>query len=1012
MEHFDPPAPRLFRFGPFELDTNERELRKGGTPIRLGNQPFEILRMLIERRGATVMREEIQLRLWPNDTIVEFDLSINAAVRQLRMALRDSAEKPRYVETVARRGYRFLAEVEEAGHASPAPVPAPVSDVETFDPHSLTGRTISHFRVIEKLGAGGMGVVYRAEDLQLGRQVALKFLPCPIEDLPDLARQRFEREARALASLRHPHICAVLGLESIAGQPVIEMELLEGETLAARLRRGPMTPAEALPLVIQMAGAVAEAHSKGFVHRDLKPANIMLTDSGVKMLDFGLVKVDRTSVAGDETLTIGGTLLGTPHYMSPEQAQGKETDRRSDIFSFGVVLYETLTGQKAFQADTPAGAIAAILEREPPRLSSGASGWQMVLDRCLARNPEDRWQSAGDLKASLELLAETPSSGAVVARPGVPGATGRGVRPVVWIGAAALVLAGIVIAALWLRDKPADKPVVRFNIGAPGKEAHIYTGLGTSVAVSPDGRRVVFGAVQADGRNRLWVRSLDKVAAQPLAGTEDARYPFWSPDSRMIGFGADGKLKKIDVQGGPVVTLADAAFLRGAAWNRGGVIVFVPGDGTGQLRRVAAAGGASTPLTPRLLNPRAPWFLPDGRHFLFAVGASGGHLAIHVGSLDSQEAVSLEGKVLLEADSNAIYAGGQLLFLREATLMAQPFDPQRLAVTGDAVSLGANVLSRVASAVGFFSASENGTLVYAPGDRTNLTLTWMDRGGKRLSTLGDPGPVANIHFSPDRRSAAVTIADHANADIWIYDLLRGIRTRFTFDPAREKYGVWSPDSRSIAFYSDRKGHPGLYRKPSNGTGPEELLYANDLGILHTSWSPDGRFLLYHTGAAGSAHEIWVLPMPKAEVRAPLKPYPWMQAAEFQQQHAQFSPDGRWVAYQSNESGRYEICLAPFPGPGVKQQVSGNGGILARWRQDGKEIFFIGTDQKLRAVAVKSKGSALELGEERPLFGSLLLGDGYLYDVSADGQRFLAAVPPEEETQELTVIQNWAAGLKK
>ena len=884
---------------------------------------------------------------------------------------------------------------------------------------------IAHYKITSKIGEGGMGEVYRATDAKLGRDVAIKVIPDAFARDAD-RMTRFAREAQILALLNHPNIAAIYGLEDRA----LVMELVEGPTLAERIAQGPIPLEEALPIVRQIAEALEYAHERGIIHRDLKPANIKLTGpaSGhpgqVKILDFGLAKaMTSEAISGDPeaspTLTLratmAGVIMGTAAYMSPEQARGKPVDRRADIWAFGVVLVEMLTGHSMYSGETVSETLAAVMMTEPDvgSLPALPAGVRTLIRRCLTKDPRRRLRDIGEARIALderELAMAEPA-----AAPASPAQSRRGA--LAWIVAAVLGLALVSLAAVHLREKPAELPVVRVALEPPEKTVFSPYGNSSSPAlVSPDGRRIVFSATPADGKFQLWVRALDALAAQPLPGTEGGVPVFWSPDSRSIGFSADDKLKKIDAAGGPPLTLAGAPAVRGGAWSREGVILFAP-TATSPLMRVAAAGGAATPATkfaPGEDTHRFPWFLPDGRHFLFEAGISSGreHATIRIGSLDSPES-----KVLLEADSNAIYAQGYVLFLRETTLMAQPFDAQRLALTGEAAPLAEQVqhlFTILSNQYGLFSASETGLLAYQAGaESLNLRLTWLDRNGKRLATAGDAANLGRMQLSPDQKSAAVAVTEANNTDIWIYDLVRGLRTRFTFDPAVEREAVWSPNGRTIVFSSNRKGHFDLYRKASDGTGAEELLYSDGLDKYPTSWSPDGKFLLYTaSGDHKTGQDIWVLPL-----AAGVKPFPLLQTP-FSELHAQFSPDGRWVAYQSNESGRSEIYVIPFSpeggAPGGKRQVSTAGGVLVRWRQDGKQLFYIAPDHKLMAAEVGAKGGSFEAGQVTALFGGLLTGQGFLYDVADGGQRFLAVLPPEQSpaTKPLIVVQNWTAGLKR
>jgi Tol biopolymer transport system component len=833
---------------------------------------------------------------------------------------------------------------------------------------------------------------------------------------------RFQREAQVLASLNHPNIAVIHGVEEHA----LILELVEGHTLAERIAAGPIPFEEALPIAKQIAEALEYAHDRGVIHRDLKPANIKITPEGrVKVLDFGLAKAlsNEASAADPDnspTLTMRatqlGVILGTAAYMSPEQAKGKPVDKRADIWAFGVVLAEMLTGRQLYTGETVSEVVAAVLLKEPDLDGLPAKtppGIFRLLRRCLTKDPQQRLRDIGEARIAIEECRANPEGAKPEAKPQAPAK-----KPIAWIGAAgALAIALAALAIVHFREIPAELPVLRFTVVPPEGAAFGYTfGLVSGFAVSPDGRRIAFIAHAANGKDQLWVRSLDTFTAQPLAGTEGASYPFWSPDSRSIGFAADGKLKRIDAAGGPSLTLADAPNFRGGTWSAGGVIVFALNQTAAGLQRVSASGGAARPATTLdaakgEVNHRFPSFLPDGRHFVYTASIrSVDQAMVRLGTLDSTEVKPLPG-----ADSNALFAAGHLLYLKESTLMAQPFDPDRLTTTGEAVPVAekvAHIYTRSGS-FGIFSVSWNGVLAYVAGEGGRLGLTWVDRDGKRLSTVGDPGLLNSVHLSPDGKSATVFTMS-GNRDIWVFDLARRLPRRFTFDPAQEEEAIWSPDGRTIVFNSNRKGHYDLYRKNADLTGAEELLYADDMTKIPSSWSPDGRFLLYTANSPKTGLDIWVLPMTSQPGTAP-KPYPWLQT-EFMEANAVFSPDGKWVAYSSNESGDTQVYVAPFPGPGGKRQVSTAGGGYPHWRADGKEIFYNRADNRLMAASVRETGAALEIGEAHTLFSFPPTGVGISYDVSADGQRFLALLPPEVLTNSanevINVVHNWIAGLKK
>jgi serine/threonine protein kinase/Tol biopolymer transport system component len=891
------------------------------------------------------------------------------------------------------------------------------------------GTQLGPYEILSAIGAGGMGEVYRAHDGRLNRDVALKVLPEAFAADPD-RMVRFEREARVLGALNHPNIAAIYGLEEFGSGRALVMELVEGQTLADRIAKGPIPIDEALPIAKQLSEALEYAHDHGVIHRDLKPANIKVTPDGtVKVLDFGLAKAlmdepvaadPRDSPTLSMAPTLAGAILGTAAYMSPEQAKGKPVDRRADIWAFGVVLFEMLTATPLYSAETAAEIVAAVMLKEPgfkalPNNTPPAI--RNLLQRCLEKNLRQRLQHIGEARIVIEdvLSGAAPAASPVVIHPKS--------RERFYAALAAIaVVAALASAFLYFHGTTLETPLLRTTILPPENTTLDFNpGLGLP-AVSPDGKRIVFGARTADGKAPLWVRSLDALTAQPLAGTDGATFPFWSPDSRFIAFFADGKLKKMDATGGPALTLADAPQGRGGSWSREGVIIFAPANTIGPLLRVSSAGGESTPLPAG--EGRMPWFLPDGRHFLYqtlpgrADDQNGnGNLAIRVGSLDGGES-----KVVMEAGSNALYAQGYLLFLRNATLMAQPFDAKRLATTAEAVPIAEQIQTVLNSGtVGVFSASETGMLAYHTGAGAGgLLLTWFDRNGKPGAALGEPANIIGFQFAPDRKSLAAAIQDPSNTDIWIYDVSRGLRTRFTFDPAIDNNPVWSPDGRSIVFTSGRKGHFDLYRKSSNGSGAEELLYADNHEKTPTSWSPDGKFLLYYNNAvAGTGADVWALSLTPEQTGAPLKPFLVLQTP-FNEFDAQFSPDGRWIAYTSDESRRAEIYVTPFPPPpsgsGGKRQISTAGGFLPRWRQDGKEIFYRGLDRRLMAAEVFPSGGTLEVGQVRPLFGATPYTTeniNPLYDVSADGQHFLLRIFPEQKSGEpLTLVQNWTAGLRK
>ena len=891
----------------------------------------------------------------------------------------------------------------------------------------LSGKRLGPYEILSSIGAGGMGEVYRAKDTRLDRIVAIKVLPPHLADSPEL-RERFEREARTIASLNHPHICTLYDIGHQDGTDFLVMEYLEGETLAQRLVKGPLPLDQVLQYAVEISDALDKAHRKGVTHRDLKPGNIMLTKSGSKLLDFGLAKLQQDAAPATplsqlptlkENVTAQGTILGTLQYMAPEQVEGKndEIDGRTDIFAFGAVLYEMATGKKAFEGKSTASLIGAIMHLDPPPISALQPVTPPALDRlvktCLAKDPEDRWQAARDVTRELKWIAEGGSHQATVV-------TGRKTRERLAWPIAAIIIALLALGTFAYLRRPQQTQSVRFLVSPPdtwslAQQALIGgQGVPLPLAVSPDGRRIAFVATNPEGKTLLWVRSLDTLTAQPLAGTDGGFRPFWSPDSRSLGFVAERKLKKIDISGGPPITLCDAPQIRGGTWSRDGVIVFGP-TATSGLQKVSAAGGvptAATVLGQGEVGHVQPTFLPDGRHFLYRANTTGPGPGwpVYVGSLDS-----VERKLLLNSDSqNVLYSQGYLLFLRERTLMAQPFDARRLALSGDPFPIAEQIQIQGTPPNGVFSVSENGVLAYQTGTATGGSqLNWFDRTGKQIGRLGDAATYYDLELSSDGKRASVSVEDQKGRDIWVYDIARGLRTRFTFDAADELTSLWSPDGSRIVFNSRRKQHLDLYQKASSGDGSEEVLLEDNADKYPMSWSADGKFIMYVSNGgftSSTGDDIFVLPL-----SGDRKPFPFLNT-KFNEGAPQFSPDGRWVAYQSDESGKNDVYVAPFRGPGGKWQISTGGGSNPRWRQDGTEIFYQAPDNKLMAAAVNGKGGSFEVGAVKPLFQtrpSTGFRYNYFYHVFPDGQRFLVNTAPEQAASApITVVLNWQAGLKK
>ncbi|MGD1101875.1 MAG: protein kinase, partial [Terriglobia bacterium] len=839
------------------------------------------------------------------------------------------------------------------------------------------GTKLGPYEIQDKLGAGGMGEVYRARDTRLDRTVAVKVLSSHLASNPDL-KVRFQREARAISALQHPHICVLHDVGSQDDVDYLVMEFLEGETLAARLGRGALPLDQLVKIAAEVAGALDKAHRAGIVHRDLKPGNIMLTKSGAKLLDFGLAKpasvaAMSSSPSGaaspllsaaltisspspqNSPLTSAGSIVGTMQYMAPEQLQGKEADARTDIFAFGAVLYEMATGQRAFSGKSQLSVATAILENDPAPVSSVQPALPPALDvivtTCLAKDPEERFASAHDVGIALKWVAKV--SVAPVSPPAIGGRRPP-LQKTAWALAAVLLLLLAAVTVSYWRVRNQPQPVVVRSFLIPPDKADPNGNAGYS-SMSPDGTRWAVVAPDAAGSPVLYVRPLNSLTAQELAGTEDALDPFWSPDSRSIAFWAQGKLKRVDASGGPIQTICDAPVGRGGSWSQEGTLLYKLA-GTSTLLRVQAQGG--TPVEASELDAskqedshRWPWFLPDGRHYIFFVHSStSDHTGIALGSLDSKQ-----HRFLFPNDSNAVYASGYLVYVSGGYLLAQKFDEGRLEPVGEAVRIAEHVSASLRNFHGTFAVSQTGTLLYFRDAGGGSQLTLRDRSGKPLGVAAPPAHYVWPRVSPDGKQLAVGIEDAAGkADIWLLNFERGTRTRLTFDPGSAEYPVWAPDGTKIYYASTRAGLSHIYAKLANGAGTEEtILNTSGLGEIPIDISSDGRYLAYMR-TEGTRRGIWILPL-----FGDRKPFPLVQN-DFPSVVPKFSPDGKFVAYMGTETGTYEVYITPFPGGGAKWQVSEHGGSVPLWRGDGKELYYqSGND--LVAVEVREAGSGVELG---------------------------------------------------
>ncbi len=881
------------------------------------------------------------------------------------------------------------------------------------------GQHLGDFEVSAVLGKGGMGEVWRAVDSRLGREVALKVLP---DDFADDGERhaRFEREAKTLASVNNLNIATLYGLEHIDGQHVLVMELVEGPGLDEIIARGPVPIDEAVSIALQIAEGLEAAHEAGIVHRDLKPANIKLRPDGtVKVLDFGLAKAWETD-GGDSSLslsptitantTAAGVILGTAAYMAPEQAAGTAADRRADIWAFGVVLWEMLTGQKLFNGETVSHVLAAVLKDEvalgelppaaPPYLKK-------LIGRCLQKNRKQRLQAIGDARIAIQEGQEgEPAAAAVEGQP-------RRSSRLVWVSAAA---AGVVAAALGLlvwSGRGEEIPVVRATIPPPpGTVFHLDPLNPGAATLAPDGSKIVFSARSAERNFMLYVRAINQSEAHALANTEGGHYPFWSPNGEWIGFMADSKLKKIKASGGPALTICDAPDGKGGTWNDDGVIVFGPDSDT-PLHLVAAGGGESTPITELDLEAgdnshRLPRFLPGGQYLTYFARNSAGDSQSTVRIIGLEEGGT--GRDLLVSNATASFAAGHLLFMRDRMLMAQPFDLKAAEFDGDPFPLAEDVIVRALTGAGVFSATDNGVLVYQTGGReVGRRLHWFDRNDISTGQIGDEAVYEHVVLSPDGSTAAVVILDTLTGkeDIWLVDLESGLRSRFTFDKANDSYPVWSPDGKSLVFASRRSGTRAIYRKPVAGLGDVALLYSADVDIFPNSWSPDGRFIAFNQPGQELDPDLWILDLeggPSAEL---------FYQTETAGAAARFSPDGRWLAYWSQESGRGEVYVTPFPGPGRRWQVSRNSGTWFEWRADGREIFFQEENGPLKSVSVDGRGASFSIGaEELRMTLGISTDSGAKFSVAPDGQKILAVINSKDaHSTALNLVVGWTRELE-
>jgi eukaryotic-like serine/threonine-protein kinase len=875
------------------------------------------------------------------------------------------------------------------------------------------GTKFGPYEIRSPLGAGGMGEVYRAQDTRLDRTVAIKILPKEMS-LDPVRKQRFEREAKTISGLNHPNICVLFDVGSQDGVDYLVMEYVEGESLAERLEKGALPLEQTLNYGAQIADALDKAHRAGIVHRDLKPGNIMLSANGAKLLDFGLAK-PAAALVSEMTLTTShppspvtqeGIVVGTVQYMSPEQIEGKEVDGRSDIFSLGAVLYEMLAGQRAFAGKSHLSVASAILEKEPPSITANKPLAPRSLDhiirRCLAKDPDNRWQTARDV--SLELRSIQLEAPAVLENHRTvvhPANKTRMALSTVGL----LVVAVLFLWALSRTTTPLSQPTISSSILPPeGKEFDRWA----PAAVSPDGKHVVFSAVLPGWAAQLYLRRLDSTVVKPLEGTRGAQNPFWSPDSKWIAFVAGGKLRKMSVDGGGPLVLCDSSQLRGASWSSSGTILFVPSPGS-PILSVPDAGGTPVPVTQLdqsagEVTHRWPVFLPDGKHFLFLV--RGRENAIYAASLDSKERA-----LVFKNDTNVVYvAPGYLLFVQNGVLMAQPFDAQRLKLKGTPIGVVDDVSVFGGQQHGLFSASENGILAVHSKLQALAQPVWVDFTGKNPQPLMEPATFGlfDMRVAPDGRKIAFGITEPKEGvdNIWVHDVATHQTTRLTFEKLIAQHPVWSPDSSQLLYATNRVGHPQIFRISVSGIGEAQNFFQSADEDVAETWSPDSQYVVFRRGSGNGTQDrrIWVLPLGREE-----KPYPLLPASHSQQWDAAISPDGKWLAYVSDESGEPETYVVPFPEARTKLRVSKNNGHRPHWSRDGHQLFYVGKEHSLNAASLRFTATGVEVSDIRVLFKL----DIPEFEVSSDGNRFLVfKVVDNQEPATLTLISNWMDLLRR